>query len=374
MKYSTKLPVFALPLSIFAFVSCQKDIATNNEAEQVTTAKTADLVYKADYDCYQVPVDKAKAKINQVAEALRANNLQLRSETTLPIAEAIWDIEALSNATQARANFSYKQLSQFKSSIPLVTTTENGQKRVSMQEISAKFASAVAAIQQAETNTGFPAANRETIYADAVPFEDGGGNVVLELNIGVGLDPEGCPNCPLGGGGGFFDCAPTDCWKAGFKNGTCNTPASGPGQGTLDASDIIESYVGLYISNIEQIKAPDINVAGGYYINFGTSLPLKPDQYLNPNWQQGQPQIRRKLLYKSNQFAPGGFVDCLTPSDITFFRYGVESIIFTHKSANPTLWAGGKYLLDWNVFYTLLVDGTQNLEHHLTYTVANYVP
>jgi hypothetical protein len=92
MKYSTKLPVFALLLSIFAFVSCQKDIATNNEAEQATTAKTADLVYKADYDSYQVPVDKAKAKINQVAEALRTNNLQLRSETTLPIAEAIWDI------------------------------------------------------------------------------------------------------------------------------------------------------------------------------------------------------------------------------------------------------------------------------------------
>jgi hypothetical protein len=81
----------------------------------------------------------------------------------------------LSNATQARANYPYKQLSHFRSSIPLVTTTENGQKRVSMQEISAKFASAVAAIQQAETNTGFPAANRVTIYADAVPNQIGFG-------------------------------------------------------------------------------------------------------------------------------------------------------------------------------------------------------
>lgn len=48
MKYSTKLPVFALLLSIFAFVSCQKDVVTNNEAEQRASTKTSDLVYKAD--------------------------------------------------------------------------------------------------------------------------------------------------------------------------------------------------------------------------------------------------------------------------------------------------------------------------------------
>lgn len=66
MKYSTKLPVFALLLSIFAFVSCQKDVVTNNEAEQRASTKTSDLVYKADYESYQVPADKAKAKINQV--------------------------------------------------------------------------------------------------------------------------------------------------------------------------------------------------------------------------------------------------------------------------------------------------------------------
>jgi hypothetical protein len=53
MKYSTKLLVFALFLSIIAFVGCQKDVAMNNEAEQITTAKTSDLVYKADYESYQ---------------------------------------------------------------------------------------------------------------------------------------------------------------------------------------------------------------------------------------------------------------------------------------------------------------------------------
>ena len=63
MKYSTKLPVFALFLSIFAFVSCQKDVATSNEAEQSLSAKTADLVYMADYESYQVPADKAKVKL-----------------------------------------------------------------------------------------------------------------------------------------------------------------------------------------------------------------------------------------------------------------------------------------------------------------------
>lgn len=151
MKYSTKLPVFALFLSILAFVGCQKDIATNNEAEQSTSAQTTDLVYKADYESYQVPADKAKAKINQVAEALRANNLQLRSATTLPIAEAIWDIEALSNASQAQANWHYKQLARSQSYISLATTTENGQKRVSTQKMSAKLASEVAAIQQSES-------------------------------------------------------------------------------------------------------------------------------------------------------------------------------------------------------------------------------
>jgi hypothetical protein len=379
MKYSTKLPVFALLLSIIAFASCQKDVATNNEAEQFTTVKATDLVYKADYESYQVPADKAKAKINQLAEALRANNLQLRSETTLPIAEAIWDIEALSNATQARANFPYKQLSRVKSNIPLTTTTENGQKRVSMQEVSAKFASAVAAIQQAETNTGFPSANRETIYADVVPFEDGGGNVVLELNIGVGLDPEGCPSCPIGAEPVPQGCDATDCWRTAFKLGTCNTPTSGPGQGTFDASDIIQSVINTIgqgsqcLSLMEQVLPQFDPLEPGYFINQSPSPTFKPLQVPNPNFQTGMPEVRRYLLFRSNQSSLGGYVTCLNQSDMAFFRRGVEKIIVDSHNANSGgLWTN-KYFIDCDVYYDFLTNGTQNMEHHLKFTVGTYI-
>ena len=159
-----------------------------------------------------------------------------------------------------------------------------------------------------------------------------------------------------------------------YKNSTIRKPLSlWPGQGTLDASDIIQNYVGACITNIDQLREPSVDF-GGYYINLVLSPTLNPDQYINLNWQQGDPEIRRRLLYQSSEFAPGGFVDCLTPSDITFFRYGVENIIFAHRSTDPGLWAGGKYLVDWDVFYDKVLNGTINLRHRLRYTVANYVP
>jgi hypothetical protein len=384
MKYSTKLPVFALFLSILAFTSCQKDVAINNEAEQFTTAKTPDLVYMADYESYQVPADNAKAKINQVAEALRANNLQLRSGTTLPVAEAIWDIEALSNATQAQANWDYKKLTVVKSYIPLTTTTEGGQKRVAMQEVSDKYASAVASIQQAGANTGYPSAKRQTIYADVVPFQDANGNVILELNTGIGLDPVGCPSCPLGGGLDTepMSCSTTDCWRTAFKLGTCNTPTSGPGQGTYDASDIIQNLImnnaappdiSSCLPAMSQVMPPTGN-GPGYFIGI-IMIPniFKPLQNQNPNFQAGMPEVSRYLLFRSNESSPGGYVTCLPPSHIDFFRDGAVKIIVDSHNAN----LGGKwtdrYFVDCNVYYDFLTNGTQNMEHHLTIRVGTYV-
>ena len=151
MKNILKICLLVVTLSLVTFFACQKDNAVSNyEDIQYKNAAKPKLVYLAEYENYQIPADKAKAKISELTEAMRSNNLELRSSETVSIEEAVWNIEALANASQARAKWHYKNLKVFTSYIPLTATTENGKKRVSKQEVSAKYGQVVSEIKQAE--------------------------------------------------------------------------------------------------------------------------------------------------------------------------------------------------------------------------------
>jgi hypothetical protein len=379
MKYQTKLPLFALLMSIIAFVSCQKDVVINNEAEQFTAAETDKLVYMAAFESYQVPADKAKAKISQVAEALRTSDLQLRSDNTVPIAEAVWDIEALSNASQAQVNWHYKKMSVAKTYIPLTTTSVNGQLNVSMQEVVARYATAVAAIQQAGVNTGYPSSNRQTIYADVVPFQDENGDVVLELNTGVGLDPEGCPTCPTlpTDPSALPGCETTDTWKTTFRGGLCNSTAM---QG-LDASDAIQSMVRYSAATVGesecntimgQVTPPSNGNGPGIFINIVRSPDFRPEDVPNPNFQTGMPEYTRFLLLKTNPSLGG--LTCLDPLQLYFFKNNVEKLIVDSHNANSNgLWTN-RYFVNCDVSTQIIVNGAGNIRHFLNFNVGTFVP
>lgn len=379
MKNILKICLLLVTLSLVTFYACHKDNAVSNyEDIQYENAAKPKLVYLAEYESYQISTDKAKAKIAELTEAMRGNNLVLRSSETVSLDEAVWNIEALANASQARAKWHYKNLKVFTSYIPLTATTENGKKRVSKQEVSDKYGQVVSEIKQAEKNTRYPGSHRKTIYADVSPYQDESGNIVLELRTGVGTDPNGCNGCPVDEEyEPTYSCVSTDCWRTGFRLGTCNTPPSGPGPNTFDASDIIQTLVtsnaagAPCLSSMNQVVPPNMSDFG-YFINILQSPIIRPTQYPNPDFQ-GTPEIRRYLLFRSFQSAPGGYVTCLNPSDITFFRIGVEKIIISQYNNNVGgLWTG-RYFIDCNVFYDFVTDGTQNLHHALRYNVGTYV-
>ena len=378
MKIQLKNLVLALlGLSLF-LNACKKEEVTENETTKVEQAKQ--LTYKPEYESLNVPLSEVKPRIDKLLTTFK-NNTQLntRSSELVPVAEAIWDIEALSNATEANAKWSYKKMRVYTSTMSLSTILENGTKKVDLQEVAAKYGEAVAKVLEAETNTNYPVPNRQAIYIDVVPFEDASGNVVVEMNIGVGLDPESCPTCPIGDDYvSLQGCTTTDCWKAGFKQGTCNNPPSSVNI-NLDASDIIESHILAATQDGNcptQIVLPP-NAPRGYFVNLKLSPRIVPDNFPNPDFWQSGPYYKRYRLYKSRAFDPGGFVDCLSPADITHFRHQAEWIInATRVSQSPIwldLWQGDKYFVDCNLSYEFLTNGTQNLEHHLWFRVGNYI-
>ena len=194
------------------------------------------------------------------------------------------------------------------------------------------------------------------------------------MSVGVGTDPEGCPSCssPLLG-----NCSATDCWKAGFKQGTCNNPPTGTYAGVADASDVLENFVNqaVYVGNtcltlMDQVAPPPTD---GYFINIElTPYTLFAQNYANPNWQPGQPSIRRWYMYKSSQFDLEGFVNCLSVSDMNFFTTGAQKVVIADKTNHAAFWQG-RYFVDCNIFYDLLTNGTINLQHNMRLRVGTWI-
>ena len=371
-KIQFLLTFFAAAL-MFGLIGCQKDVTVNSGVEQFKQSERADLKYVAEYESFHVPSDKAKNRINELANALRSGNLQTRSDNAISVAEAVWNIEALTNATSANGGWKYQSIQVIQTYMALSTTDVAGEKQVSMQEVAAQYANALTAVQQAENSTNYPSANRKTIYADVVPMVDGAGGVVLQLNMGVGTNPTGCPGCSSSLSA---NCSATDCWKAGFKQGTCNNPPTGTYAGVADASDILENFVNeagtpgsQCLTLLDQVAHPPTD---GYFIDIMQTSDLYAQNYPNPNWQPGQPSIRRWYMYRSSQFDPEGFVDCLSVSDMDFFTIGGQKVVIKHKMDNPNFWQG-KYFVDCNMSYTLLTNGTTNLLHYMRIRVGTWI-
>ena len=383
-KNLIKFSAFVLGLSLFA--SCQKDL-TNSKVETPQlppTAERTDLTYVPEYETYELPVEKARVKIAALEESFKNGGLQTRGDNNISVAEAVWNIEALTNKNTAQAGWKAKKMEVATSYIPLETTTVGGAKQVSMSEVSTKLASAISSVNQAVSSVPVPSANKQTIYADVTPMVDNDGGVVLALSVGIGIDPPPCPGCltpyedPIGGlGAPGVNCLSSNCWKTSAKLGTCNNPNTGFGAGQKDATDIIEDYIFQAAQTDAcpgNIMAAVINPGGILPSNYYTSLVPAPTFYpdnntQNPNWSPGDPAYKRYRLFKSSQNDVGGYVDCLNPVDLLYFSRGSIDIILNHKIQNPAFWQG-RYYVSCDVKWSLLGNFTLNRVHTIDFKVG----
>ena len=371
MKKVLFLGFFAI-LILGIAVSCNKDFAKtdDNTVEKVKTEET--YSYMADYDTYQVPVKEAKKKIAALQELMASDKVQMRSAANVSVSEAVWDIEALSNAAEGHASWQYDRLKLTTHYLPLPTTTEGGQLKVSNSDVATKYNAVRQLAQQDEAAMNLPQANSETVLINISPVSTPSGELMLEVvtGVGYGLECIGCldPYMPV--------CRETtNCWRAAYKLGTCNTPASGPQSG-IDATDVLEGF----INSIAQEGCPlkmsvsdifVVNPQSGYFVNVTPYGEYYPTNHPNPNDPIVGDGYRDHLLFRTSAATPRGYNDCLSISDMNFYRDGAISIMRAKFATDPTLL--GKYVAYSDFKYTLIPSGPQNVLHTLKFWAGNFV-
>jgi hypothetical protein len=354
------------------FAACKKEATSTLETVPADLKTAANLTYVAEYENYQVPVAQVKTKIRDVQTKLNHYALESRSAEMVPIAEAVWDIEALANAAEGHASWKYKELNITKHYIPLLTIMQNGQKQVTFSEIGSKYAAAVQFIQQDEARLNYSQANKEAIYANVSPMTASDGDVFLEIEIGIGTDPT-CPGCaPMH----IPSCEETtNCWRAGGKQGTCNNPVSGPRSG-IDATDIIQGFINDVAGGVCPIRQRlnDVFVndpLNGYFTNILPSGWIYPNRYMNPNDNVQGDGYRDNLLFRTFQGGAATYNDCLSISDVNFYFNGAVTIIKNEFAVRALT---GKHLVSADIETDVLLGGGgTNLLHRLQFYYGTFV-
>lgn len=368
--------LYALLFGGVFFVACKKE--TNVETptlvqnQQVPQEK---YQYVAAYESYQVPTSQVRGKVANLQTAFQNQRTQSKSMTYMPISEAVWSIEALANAEEGHAGFVYKQLKLQKHYVTLPTIQENGELKVALSEVESKYQQAVDWMLADEAALNYPAANKESILANVSPMTDEQGNLVLEITVATGYDPTciGCatPYTPI--------CAETtNSWKAGFKAGTC----AGQYFGIADASDVIEGFINSIALEDCPIRYAlndivFVHRTDGFFANLiDNPRRISPFSYPNPNDNQRFDGYREYLLFHTSSTTPRGYDDCLSISDVNFYRDGAIEVIrkemMINLQTNPSRFSG-KYLNYCDIIWDLTPNTTQNIMHRLTFTVGDFI-
>jgi hypothetical protein len=343
------------------FTSCKKD----NTAP--STSQTNQV-----YNNYTLDGEAAKAKIAKLqADFKEVNSKSRDASANIPLAEAVWNIEAVANATYGHAYFKRQILKVFKDSILIPTTDENGIKVVSSIVQSQKYTQVVDSILSKGNTFNFPVNKRSMIFTDVNAVTDSMGVLKLEINIGIGLDPKDCPTCPIGILTEIPNCDDANCWRYGYKQGTCNTPNTSFGFGKKDATDVLEYWLnGLANGSVLCLSA--INPYNdGFYLNFDNSIKLDPFQNaslltINP------PHSTSKEYYKYRLFRTKVVNErCIPVADMQFFRTQGEYIIINKIGLVTT---SDKVFVDCDFESDILLSVVDVPFHHLKYRYATFVP
>ncbi len=372
-NFFVKCCVLSAVLLVFVFQACKKDkIATAVEEEKVVTELVFDGKYKyqPQLETVRRSVPEAKAKIDELQQMLRNNKLGIRTDNKVSVAEAIWSIEALANAAQGNATFSYRKLEKINHYLPFQTSIENGMMKVAESEIVAKFNEAVNFAIADELAVAVPQNSKDVVAVDVIPVLDENGTVVLMFSIGIGIDPT-CPTCPFGNSS---SCSTPHSWYGKGNSGSCS---GGPNTG--NAAEVIQDFVNRNASYDcdasfkSPMEAIYPNGGRGFFTNiFPGSDPVQPHQVPNPNDNIPGDGYRDNLLFRTSSTSSTGYIDCLAPAEVHFYRNSAAFVIANAMNNSPTLVGYDFYACD--MVATMFLNGTQNTSHLMYISAGTFVP
>lgn len=322
--------------SVLLFFNCSKDeIKTVETKAAVETANPSDLPLFNQMQTNEKEAEKVRTKIRQFRERLKTaadGNALDKNGGTLTIDEAIWNIEAVLNATYANAAMPFEKLAVQTSNI--VIPTANGY----VSDMEAFNAVTAASTKLAEHYNAITSTYKHPIVIDVELEATANDEITISMKSIITEEPP-TTITPVGGCNIFNNT--NDYWSWGWDQGRCNGLSGGQG---LDAADVLATQLNARI--------PDpVNTL--YFTNV-TTTALEPSNYPNPNNSTSNDDYRDYLMYYChiNSLSEYG---CLSPDDMRFYYCSMYDVINQEIPANQSfisiqMWddflgSGGNYPL-----------------------------
>jgi hypothetical protein len=294
--------------SVLLFFNCSKDeIKTVETKAEVETANQSDLPLFNQMQTNEKEAEKVRTKIRQFRERLKTvadGNALDKNGGTLTIEEAIWNIEAVLNATYANAGMPFEKLAIQTSNI--VIPTENGY----VSDMDVFNATNNASAELANHYNAITSTYRHPIVIDVELESTANNEIVISMKSVITEEPPTNTVSPIGGCN-IFD-ATNDYWNWGWDAGRCNGLAGGQG---LDAADILEIQLNARIPD----PANTLFFAGPLL-----SPIFSPGDYFNPNDLVVNDGHREFLMFSTNNLNTYG---CIPPADMQFYYCSMYDVI-----------------------------------------------
>ncbi len=290
--------------SVLLFLNCSKD--------ELKTVETANLSEKPLFNQMQPnekEAEKVRTKIRQFRERLKTvadGNALDKNGGTLTIEEAIWNIEAVLNATYANAAMPFEKLAVQTSNI--VIPTANGY----VSDMEAFNAVTAASAKLAEHYNAITSTYKHPIVIDVELEATANNEITISMKSIITEEPP-TTITPVGGCNIFNNT--NDYWSWGWDQGRCNGLSGGQG---LDAADVLETQLNARI--------PDpVNTL--YFTNVTTLPTLYAHQYLNPNDLVLYDNNRDYLMFHCSGSNALNQYGCITPSDMNYYYCSMYDVI-----------------------------------------------
>lgn len=295
--------------SVLLFFNCSKDeIKTVETAAEVETANSSNLPLFNQMQSNEKEAEKVRTKIRQFRERLKTvadGNALDKNGGTLTIEDAIWNIEAVLNATYAAADMPFEKLAIQTSNI--VIPTENGY----ISDMEAFNAVTAASAKLAEHYNAITSTYKHPIVIDVELEATANDEITISMKSIITEEPPTTTITPVGGCNIFNNT--NDYWYWGWDQGRCNGLSGGQG---LDAADVLATQLNARI--------PDpVNTL--YFTNV-TTTTLDYSNYPNPNDITPNNDYRDYLMFQCHLNTEPQY-GCLSPDDMRFYYCSMYDVI-----------------------------------------------
>lgn len=294
--------------SVLLFFSCAKEELTTIETNVETqTANQSNLPLFNQMQTNETEAEKVRSKIRQFRERLKAaadGNVLDKNAGTLTIEEAIWNIEAVLNATYADADVPFEKLAIQTSNI--VIPTANGY----VSDMEAFNAVTAASAKLAEHYNAIASTYKHPIVIDVELEATANDEITISMKSIITEEPP-TTITPVGGCNIFNNT--NDYWSWGWDQGRCNNLSGGQG---IDAADVLAT----------QLNARIPNPVNTLYFTGVTTTALEPGNYPNPNNATANDDYRDFLMFYCHINTLSQF-GCLSPDDMRFYYCSMYDVI-----------------------------------------------